>query len=268
MHARERHREIQRVLSEREFVSVEELRQRLGASEATVRRDLGELETAGRLRRIRGGAEATSKALPRMLSGQPAFARAHGRRLRDKRAIARAAVERIPPGASIIVDGGTTTFAMVEFLRHVDARVLTPSFPVAESLLRHTAVQLVVPGGPIYREQQLILSALEEPAIQTYWAQLMFMGAQALRAQGLLQSDPLLVQAQRQLIARAERLVVLADSSKFLAHGNLVLCPLQRIHTVITDERASPTAVRMLERAGVEVVRAPPLDARRRRRPR
>ena len=242
------------MLTEREFISVEELRQRLGASEATVRRDLTELEAAGRLRRVRGGAEATSRALPRELAGQPAFAAAHARRLREKRAIARTAVERIAPGMSIIVDGGTTTFAMVEFLRSVDARVLTPSFPVAESLLRYTAVQVVVPGGPIYREQKLILSALEEPAIQTYWAQLMFIGAQALRAQGLLQSDPLLVQAQRQLIGRAERLVVLADSSKFAAHGNLVLCPLQRIHTVITDERASDGAVQMLERAGVEVV--------------
>jgi DeoR family ulaG and ulaABCDEF operon transcriptional repressor len=254
MHARERHREIQRVLTERDFVSVEELRRRLAASEATVRRDLRELEAQGRLRRIRGGAEATSKAFPAVLSGQPGFAAAHARRMSEKRAIARCAVERLAPGASIIIDGGTTTFAMVEFLRHVDARVLTPSFPVAESLVRHTSVQVIVPGGPIYREQQLILSSFEEPAIQTYWAQTMFMGAQGLGAQGLMQSDPLLVQAQRQLIARAERLVVLADSSKFHAVGNLVLCPLSRIHTVITDERVATRAVQMLERAGVEVV--------------
>jgi DeoR family ulaG and ulaABCDEF operon transcriptional repressor len=254
MHARERHREIQRALSERGFASVHDLRDRLAASEATLRRDLAALESAGKLRRIRGGAEATAKTLPRTLRGQPAFSAAHARRLAHKRAIAARAAELITPGMSIIVDGGTTTFELVEFLRDLDVRVLTSSFPFAESLLRQTAVQVIVPGGPIYREQRVILSSFEEPAIQTFWAQTMFIGAQALRAQGLMQTDPLLVQAQRQLIARAERLVVLADSSKFLAHAGLVLCPLARVHTVITDERVSEGALRMLERAGVRVL--------------
>jgi DeoR family ulaG and ulaABCDEF operon transcriptional repressor len=243
---------------------VQDLLTRLAASEATVRRDLSELEAEGKLRRIRGGAEATARTLPRALTGQPAFSAAHARRLAQKRAIAGRAAQLVTPGMSIIIDGGTTTFALVEFLRGVDVRVLTSSFPVAESLLRQTSVQLIVPGGPVYREQQLILSSFEEPAIQTFWAQTMFIGAQALRAQGVMQSDPLLVQAQRQLIERAERLVVLADSSKFLAHGSLVLCPLSRIHTVITDEGASDAALRMLERAGVSVLVAKREEGRRR----
>jgi DeoR family ulaG and ulaABCDEF operon transcriptional repressor len=266
MHARERHREIQRALADRGFASVQDLREHLGASEATLRRDLAALESAGKLRRIRGGAEATAKTLPRALTGQPDFSAAHARRLAQKRAIARRAAELITPGMSIIVDGGTTTFALVEFLRDLDVRVLTSSFPVAESLLRHTSVQVIVPGGPVYREQKLILSSFEEPAIQTFWAQTMFVGAQALRVQGVMQSDPLLVQAQRQLIERAERLVVLADSSKFLAHASLVLCPLSRIHTVVTDEGASEGALRMLERANVSVLVARIHEERRRRR--
>jgi DeoR family ulaG and ulaABCDEF operon transcriptional repressor len=263
MHARERHREIRRVLAEREFVSLQDLLSRLGASEATVRRDLAELAAAGKLRRVRGGAEATAKTLPRALTGQPDFAAAHAHHWPRKRAIANRAAQLVEPGMSIIVDGGSTTFALVELLRGLDVRVLTSSFPVAESLIRHTSVQVIVPGGPIYREQQVILSSFQEPAIQSFWAQAMFIGAQALRAQGLMQSDPLLVQAQRQLIDRAERLVVLADSSKFLAHGSLVLCPLSRIHTVVTDERASEPALRMLDRAGVRVLVAKLEEGRR-----
>ena len=265
MHARERHREIQRALGERGFVSVQDLLARVAASEATVRRDLSDLAAAGKLRRVRGGAEATARTLPRALTGQPEFAATHARHLAHKRAIASRAAQLVTPGMSIIIDGGTTTFAMVEFLRDLDVRVLTSSFPVAESLVRHTSVQVIVPGGPIYREQKVILSSFEEPAIQTFWAQTMFIGAQALRAQGLMQSDPLLVQAQRQLMERAERLVVLADSSKFLAHGSLVLCPLSQIDTVITDERASEPALRVLERAGVSVLIAKLGDGRRRR---
>lgn len=262
MHVRERHRTTLQVLSERGFVSVQQLTQLLGSSQATVRRDLEALAGAGKLRRIRGGAERAGQTR-RALVGQPAFFAVHGKRLADKRAIAREAVARVAPGSSIIIDGGTTTFAMVEFLRDVDVRVLTTSFPVAESLLRATRAEVTLPGGSLLRDQQMVLSPFEEPVIDSYWAQQLFIGAQALTRQGLLQSDPLLVQAQRRLLSRTERVVVLADSGKFTARGSLALCRLDALSEVITDERVRDEDVALLERAGVEVTVVP--RARRRR---
>lgn len=263
MHARERHRATLRLLAERGFVSVQQLRQALASSEATVRRDLSELEAAGQLRRIRGGAEPRG-ASRAPLAGQPEFFAAHDRHLREKRAIARAAVARIRPGESIIIDAGTTAFAMVEFLRDLEVRVLTPSFPVAEQLLRITRSEVLVPGGSLYRDQQLILSPFDEPVTAAYWATQAFLGAQGVTPRGLMQSDPLLVQAQRRLLERAERVVVLADASKFASLGSLALCPLDRIDCVITDDRASAEAVAMLEDAGVEVILASPAKRTRR----
>jgi DeoR family ulaG and ulaABCDEF operon transcriptional repressor len=51
--------------------------------------------------------------------------------------------------------------------------------------------------------------------------------------------------------------VVLADSSKFRSRSSLILCPLDRITTVITDEGIPDSAVQMLEQAGVQVIAAP-----------
>ena len=47
---------------------------------------------------------------------------------------------------------------------------------------------------------------------------------------------------------------MLADASKFVARGSLVVCPLSRIHTLITDSAAPPEALAMLREAGVNVI--------------
>ncbi len=253
MHSSERRRSILESVSRRGFVSVGELTEILGASEPTVRRDLVALAKQKRLRRVHGGAEAID-ATHRALVGQPDFSSAQTVRASEKRAIARRAVEMCEPGDSIIIDGGTTTFFMTEFLRERELHVLTPSFPVAEVLLRNTRCEVIVPGGPVYRTQQLILSPYDEPSVENYCARSMFMGAQAIGPDGLIQSDPLLVQAEKQLRERAEKLVVLVDSSKFRGRGRMVFCELEQIDTVITDSGIDPASKSMLKKAGVEVV--------------
>ena len=56
------------------------------------------------------------------------------------------------------------------------------------------------------------------------------------------------------LLKRAEKLIVLADASKFVARGSLVVCPLSRVHALITDSAASPEALAMLADAGVQTI--------------
>jgi DeoR family transcriptional regulator, ulaG and ulaABCDEF operon transcriptional repressor len=72
-----------------------------------------------------------------------------------------------------------------------------------------------------------------------------------------MESDPLLVQAEQKLIGQADELIVLVDSSKFAQRSSLVLCPLSRIDTVITDEGISDKSAAMLEAADVTLIVAP-----------
>ena len=71
---------------------------------------------------------------------------------------------------------------------------------------------------------------------------------------GLMEGDPLLVQAEQKLIGQADELIVLADSSKFAARSSLLLCPLTRIHTVITDDGISDRDASMLEAADIRLI--------------
>lgn len=253
MHERERWRAILAALETKPVVTLRFLQARLKSSSATIRRDLSQLEELGKLRRVHGGAEAIDRSRPQQLVGQQVFEQSRALNSYQKRAIGRRAAELCADGEPIIVDGGSTTFMMVEFLRDRPLQVLTSSFPIAEALFRGGRARVIVPGGEIYREQNLILSPFADGALQSFRASKVFMGAQAIRAQGLMQSDPLLVQAEQRLMDQAEQLIVLVDSSKFEQVAGLILCPLKRIHTLITDTGAPRTALDMLKAAGVRV---------------
>jgi DeoR family ulaG and ulaABCDEF operon transcriptional repressor len=82
----------------------------------------------------------------------------------------------------------------------------------------------------------------------------MFMGAQGVGRLGVMERDPLLIQAERKLIDQAEELVVLVDSSKFDQRSSLILCGLDRVGTVITDENVADDVAAMLEQAGVKLI--------------
>ena len=89
---------------------------------------------------------------------------------------------------------------------------------------------------------------------RNFYARRMFMGAQGLGPLGLMERDPLLIQAEQKLIDQADELVVLVDSSKFKQRSSLILCRLARIGTVITDDEIEDREAKMLEDAGVTLI--------------
>jgi DeoR family ulaG and ulaABCDEF operon transcriptional repressor len=172
-------------------------------------------------------------------------------------------VDLCEDGDPIIINGGTTTFQMVHPLSARRCQVFTNSFPIAEHLLKHSKNTILLSGGAIYREQNIILSPFDNDVTRNFYARRMFMGAQGLGPLGLMEGDPLLIQAEEKLIGQADELVVLADSSKFRNRSSLILCPLARIHTVITDDGIADREAQMLEAADIRVIVAPVAGADR-----
>jgi DeoR family ulaG and ulaABCDEF operon transcriptional repressor len=253
MHEKERHRIILSAVQEKPIATVQALVELTGASEATIRRDIAALHVQKRLRRVRGGAEALNPPQFVGLAGRP-FSVNEMLHTANKRAIAREAVALCANGEPIIINGGTTTFQMVHYLAGRRMPILTNSFPIAEHLLRHSKNTVLVPGGTIYREQNIVLSPFENDVTRNFYARRMFMGAQGLGPLGLMEGDPLLIQAEQKLIDQAEELIVLIDSSKFRQRSSLILCPLARISAVITDDGIEDREAKMLEAAGVRLI--------------
>lgn len=250
---RERHNLILKLVNERSIVSVGDLLDLLGASEATIRRDIGTLAERGEVRRIRGGAEAVRPRHQPHLVGMP-FAMSQDISVPQKRAIARAAAELITPGESIIINGGTTTFALVEFLADQDLDILTNSFPMAAQLLATSRNRITLPGGTIFREQNIVLSPFNNDTIENFWGNKLFTGCYGINRFGIMEADPLIVQAQTKLLKRTEDVIVLADSSKLRQKSSMIVTGLERISTLITDDGARPEELDAFRAADIKVI--------------
>jgi DeoR family ulaG and ulaABCDEF operon transcriptional repressor len=258
MRERQRVEIVRNLLAAQGFLSIADLMAATGVSAASARRDAGRLAEAGYGERVYGGIQALGGAFSRRMAQASletqAFEVSRTINIEAKRAVARRALEMCIDGDVIIINGGSTTFQMAEFLRNTRLKILTNSYPLAEFLIRETQNRVALPGGEVYRDQKLIVAPFDDDAIQHYSARIMFMSAISIGPLGVIEGDPLIARAETKLLRRADKLVVLADSSKFAQRGSLVVCPLTRIHALITDQAAPPEALAMLRDAGVETI--------------
>jgi DeoR family transcriptional regulator, ulaG and ulaABCDEF operon transcriptional repressor len=253
MHERERWQIILTQVRERGVIRVRELVASTGASSATLRRDLVKLEEMGQVRRVHGGIEAVEASQQSHLETR-SFGLSQTLNAGRKREVARAAAGLCKDGESIIINAGSTTWFMAEFLRQRRMQILTNSFPIAQELIARSQNRIVLPGGELYREQGIILSPFDEDAIQHFTASKMFMSCYAVTPMGIIEGDPLIARAEAKLLTRAENLVVIADSSKFQARGSMAVCGLPRVHTLITDRDAPEQMLDHVRSLGVNVM--------------
>lgn len=253
MHERERQRIILSAVQEKPFITIQDIAELTEASEATIRRDIASMHVQGKLRRVRGGAEAIHPPQQTALAGRP-FRVSEAENIDKKRAIAREAVGLCNEGDAIILNGGTTTFQMVHYLATRRLQIMTNSFAIAEHLVKNSKSTVIIPGGMIYREQSMILSPFDNDVTRNFYGKRMFMGSVGVGPFGAMESDPLIIQGEQKLINQADELVLLVDSSKFERRSSLILCPLQRVATIITDDGIADADRKMVEDAGVELI--------------
>lgn len=253
MHERERWQLILGQVRQRGVTRVRDLVKATGASSATIRRDLTKLMEMGQVNRIHGGIEM------RQLAEQPhlatrAFGVSQNINVTKKRAVAAAAAQMCNDGESIILNAGSTMWYMAEFLRQKQLQILTNSFPIAQEMIATSNNRIVLAGGEVYREQGIILSPFDEDAIQQFTASKMFMSCSSITAMGIIEGDPLVARSESKLLSRADKLIIVADSSKFEPRGSMVVCRFSRVHTLITDEDAPADFLKHIRDQGVEVV--------------
>lgn len=256
LHADERKQAILSLLERRGFITFRDLEAEVSASPATLRRDLERLAVDGLIMRVHGGARLLAgegaSAVPG-LQGVPFRINVVKHRA-EKLAIGRAAAALCQHGEGVMIDGGSTTLQMCPHLAGLNLQVLTNSLHIVNALLPQAGTRVLVPGGSVFREQDIILSAGGDDLMPRFHAPKLFMGATSVGAQGIMQPDIVLVAAERRLIDRADALVLLVDSSKFEGPSGNVVCGLEEVDIVVTDAGIRESHRAMLEAAGVRVV--------------
>jgi DeoR family transcriptional regulator, ulaG and ulaABCDEF operon transcriptional repressor len=253
MLAAERRAMILRLLARDGTAPLVDIARLSGASEATVRRDLAGLAAEGLVDRVHGGAVARSGDPSTIAVEVPLEERA-GIAAEKKRRIARSAAALCADGDTIMVDGGSTTLQLAPFLRGLRLRVITNSLPLAEELSREPSCTVILGGGVVQPVSRLILDPFRDDPFSDYSASTVFMGVFGIDEAGATNTDELLIRTERAMIARARRLVVLADSGKFGLRGSLHLCGFDRIATVVTDDGIDGRWRALLAERGVELV--------------
>ncbi len=252
----EKHRQqlIKDILDQQQFASVRDLTEKLNASEATIRRDITKMSIRGEITKIRGGAESINGEPRKKHIASSAFIVDRNKRSDTKRLIAKRAAELCSNGDSIIVNGGSSTYMMGEYLAELTMNVLTNSFVLAEYLSENSDIQVTLPGGEIYREQGIILSSYDRDSSEYFHGTMMFMGTPGLGEFGVMESDPLLIRSEQKLKKQTEKLVILADSSKLGKRSNFVFCPLAEVDILITDSKADKELIQYFEGHDIEVI--------------
>jgi len=251
MTGQERRKRLVDYLAERGIGELAALVAHLGVSESTVRRDLAQLEEEGLIRRTRGGAVFVSDRLNAL-----DYAARESTMAAEKRAIGRAAAALIDDGEAILLDGGTTTYQIARHLVGRQLQIVTNSLPIATLFGSKTEVELIFVGGYIYPRTGVALGSLARRMLESIHVNKAFMGAAGITQEGLFNANVLMVEAERQMMASADEVIVVADHSKFGRRALAQLCPLGRVSRLVCDEGLAESWRRVVEAAGVTLVLA------------
>ncbi len=245
MLAEERRAILLQKLQDNGYVQVAELAANLGVSVITIRRDLEHMEKEGRCIRTRGGAvcapNSTTLELPYDIKRR--------RYMDEKRRIAAAAAELIGEGETIILDAGSTTYELaLLLLRRRALTVVTNDLQIATKLASNPSITLVCTGGIARANVYTLQGPQVESFLRTLRVNKAFLGADAIHPDGIVANVNLEEVAVKQAIVRSgERVILLADSSKFAITGFVEVCDLSKIDMLITDSGVSQATLDMLK---------------------
>lgn len=228
-------------------VEVGSLAHQLHVSEATIRRDLRTLEDRQLVNRLHGGA-----SLP--TAQEPPFAHVATSHVSDKDAVAQEAAGLVEDGDVVLLDIGTTTLRLASALRGRSVTIITSSLAVYEELANDSSVELILLGGVVRRNYRSMVGFLTEQALRQVHAGTLFLGTSGVRPDGtVLDTTVVEVPVKQAMIAAAERVVLLADGSKFPGGGLARVCGTAEIHDLVTTQDADPATLTTFSDAGSAV---------------
>lgn len=229
----ERHQFILDALRREGKVVAADLSAVLGVSEDTVRRDLRELARDRKLLRVHGG------ALPHSPTS-PSFAVRHEQSMEAKLRIARAAAALIQPGQLVLVDGGTTTQQVAQFLApDLEATIVTNNLPLAMALAAHPRVEVILLGGKLFKESQVTIGPMAIGEMNSFRADLCLLGVGSLHPEyGIRTPDMEEVFLKRAMIEASAEVAALVTAEKIATALPYLVAPARALTHLITDAPA------------------------------
>ena len=245
-----RRKKILELLEREGKVTVAGLSAELGATVVTIRSDLSALEENGYLERIPGGALLKAHLRPQMSGGV---------NLPEKQAIAAATAGLIRDGDTLFINSGTTTREVALALKqHRNLNVVTNSVAVASELSGIPTFRVILLGGELNSQYLFTCGGDAQEQLQKYQADYAILSLDGVSVENGIttyHADEAII--DRMMVERAQKTLIVADHTKLGHAGFSLICPLQQVHTLLTDTCCNPETLEAIREQKVRVITAP-----------
>ncbi|RCW93982.1 DeoR/GlpR family DNA-binding transcription regulator [Winogradskyella arenosi] len=246
----DRHKLILKKLKADGFVTVNDLSEQFNVSLVTIRKDLKLLEEKKLLFRSHG------KAIPvnPYITENPVQIK-EKINATEKNKIAMAAVQTLEPHDSIIIASGTS---VIEFARHIKPleglTVLSASLSTALILAKNKDIEVMQLGGMVRPSSASVIGPIGEKMLAEFTFTKLFLGVDGIDLEyGLTTTNLMEASLNKAMIKAAQKIIVLADASKFNKKGFGRICELNEVDQIITDSNIDAKTKSRLIELGVEL---------------
>jgi len=250
----DRREKIMNLLAEHGKVYVHELSELFGVSEVTIRNDLDQLEKKNHLIRARGGALKREG----QVSLDVNLSEKHKKNLDEKSRIGKTAARMIANSETVILDSGTTTAEIARNLGGAEhVTVITNAINIVNILIQNPGIKVIIPGGMLRKNSLSLIGPFASRNLSGLFVDKVFIGVDGFDTDlGAFTPNIEEAHLNQMMIDIAKEVIMVADSSKFNRKSLAHICPVNKIHTVITDDGLDPATRKKLEDQGVQVITA------------
>lgn len=249
----ERRRDIVREVEEKGEVRVSELSKKYNCSEVTIRGDIKYLDKEGLIKRVHGGALKIERENVRKYAAESIY-----RHTDRKKKIAACAYEFIDDRDTVIIDDASSSFYLAVYIKeHPEKRlaIVTNSLLVGNELAGVEHVDLYMIGGHVGGH---LAATMGDDALQNmerFRVDKAFIGVHSINFDvGITSIATPQMYVKRAILKMSEKVYVLADSSKFGGGYLSVICPMNEVYKIITDNEVDKENIRKAQEAKVPLV--------------
>ena len=246
----ERHQLILNKIQKEGHINVLDLCKELNVSPVTIRKDLKLLEDKSLLFRTHGGATLSNPyTMDRPVNEKEKL------QSDEKTKIGIKAASLIEANDSIVIASGTTVLALAKNIQPKgNLTVITSAINVAQELLRHPEVEILLLGGLLRKSSSSVTGPYAEQILSDVFCSKLYLGVDGIDLEyGLTTTNALEAHLNRKMISASQHTLVVTDSTKFGKRGFGRICGIDEIHEIITDSGVSEHLVEKLEAMGIKV---------------
>lgn len=247
------------IISTQGGILVSDLAEKFGVSSSTIRLDLSLLEDRSLITRTHGGAMLRKEFRLNPIAGSGSITERSDLFRPEKKAIGRAAAALIKDGDTLLIDGGSTTSCVVDFLlEKKNLTVITNSLIIMQKMYLLPTISLYMLGGMSFSKHGVTIGPMTNEALKKFSPSKTIIGIDGLSVEkGLMAADPAtptVASVKVDMVKISSELIVVCDHSKLDQVCPMTIAPIESVDYLITDQYAPESIVRSIRTRGVQVI--------------